>query len=68
VAPKLYIALGISGQIQHRVGMQTAGTIVAINTDAKAPIAQFSDLLVVGDLHSIVPALTRLLKEEKVHT
>jgi electron transfer flavoprotein alpha subunit len=65
VSPKLYIALGISGAIQHKVGMQSSGTIVSINKDANAPIFEFSDLGVVGDLHQIVPKLTELVRERR---
>jgi electron transfer flavoprotein alpha subunit len=65
VSPKLYIALGISGAIQHKVGMQSSGTIIAINKDANAPIFEFSDLGVVGDLHAIVPKLTELVRQRR---
>src|SRR5665809_5214 len=58
VSPKLYVACGISGAIQHKVGMQSAGTIVAINKDPNAPIFDFCDLGVVGDVHSVLPKLT----------
>jgi electron transfer flavoprotein alpha subunit len=65
VSPKLYIALGISGAIQHKVGMQGAGVIVAINKDPNAPIFEFSDLGVVGDVHEIAPKLTELVKARR---
>jgi electron transfer flavoprotein alpha subunit len=65
VSPKLYVALGISGAIQHKVGMQSSSVIVAINKDANAPIFEFSDLGVVGDVHEIVPKLTELVNQRK---
>jgi electron transfer flavoprotein alpha subunit len=65
VSPKLYIAAGISGAIQHKVGMQTSQVIVTVNKDGNAPIFDFSDLGVVGDLHTIVPELTKLVQERK---
>jgi electron transfer flavoprotein alpha subunit len=65
VKPSLYLACGISGAIQHRVGMQTAQNVVAINRDADAPIGEFADLFVVGDLFQIVPKLIDELKRRK---
>ena len=57
VKPQLYLALGISGAIQHKVGMQTAGTIIGVNRDPDAPIAEFADLVVIGDLFEVGKAL-----------
>jgi electron transfer flavoprotein alpha subunit len=65
VSPKLYVALGISGAIQHKVGMQGSNVIVAINKDPNAPIFEFSDLGVVGDLHDIVPKLSELVRARR---
>ena len=62
VKPELYLALGISGAIQHKVGMRTSGTIVAVNRDADAPIADFADLFVVGDLFEVGTALVERLR------
>ena len=65
VKPALYIGAGISGAIQHRVGMQTAEHVVAINKDPDAPIGEFADLFVVGDLFQIIPALTDEIRRRK---
>jgi electron transfer flavoprotein alpha subunit len=65
VAPKLYIACGISGAIQHKVGMHSSQVIVAINKDANAPIFEFSDFGVVGDLNQVLPKLTELVRQQK---
>jgi len=65
VAPKLYLAAGISGAIQHKVGMQSSENILAVNKDPNAPVFEFADLGVVGDLHKILPKLTEAIKAKK---
>ena len=65
VSPQLYVAAGISGAIQHRAGMQTSKTIVAVNKDEEAPLFELVDFGVVGDLHKVLPAATEEINKRK---
>jgi electron transfer flavoprotein alpha subunit len=65
VSPQLYVASGISGAIQHRAGMQTSKTIVAVNKDEEAPIFELVDFGVVGDLHTVLPAATEEINKRR---
>jgi len=65
VAPKLYVACGISGAVQHVAGMQSAETIVAINRDKNAPIFDVADFGVVGDINEVIPKLINKIEEQR---
>jgi electron transfer flavoprotein alpha subunit len=63
VRPKLYIACGISGQIQHRAGMSDSAMVISINTDASAPINQIADYVIIGDIAEIIPKMIKYYKK-----
>ena len=65
VSPKVYVAAGISGAVQHLAGMQTAETVIAINKDSEAPIFRVADIALCGDLFEIIPMLIEQIRREK---
>ena len=64
IRPNLYIAMGISGAIQHRAGMDSSAQIISINTDPEAPINSIADVAIIGDLHSVIPKMIKHYKEQ----